>query len=205
MNTKKGFTIVELLITVGLFTIIIAIAVGGFTNALRTQRQVSSLISAQSNVSLVLEQIARQVRTGYLFCNTLNNTQAVAGGNPNGAAADCGCTLTVSPDPNGFWTCNALDFYDAESNHLVYFLQNGALMETNNATTQSVTGDAVSVKYLQFHLYGQVENDQIPPRITISIGIAPSSTDPAVMNNVSSLETTVSARTIDCVPGTQQC
>jgi type II secretory pathway pseudopilin PulG len=195
-----------MLVTVGLFAIIITIAAGGFVNAERTQRQVSSLISAQSNVSLALEQVSREVRTGYLFCNTLGNTQPVAAGNPNGALADCGCTLSASPAPSGSWTCSALDFYDAESGHVVYALQDGTLTESvNSSTPQSITGNAVSVKYLQFLLYGQTEGDHWPPRITISLGIAASSTDPAVMNDVFNMETTVSARTIDCVPNTTQC
>jgi prepilin-type N-terminal cleavage/methylation domain-containing protein len=203
---KKGFTLVEMLVTVGLFTIIITIAVGGFTNAIRTQQQVSSLISAQSNVSLALEQMSREVRTGYLFCNTSGNTQPVSSNNPNGDDADCNCVLSPSPAPSGSWTCTALDFYDDGSNNIVYSLQNGALTESiNRNPAQSITGNAVSVKYLQFQLFGQTEGDHWPPRVTISIGISPSSTDPAIMNNVFNLETTVSARTIDCVPGTSQC
>jgi prepilin-type N-terminal cleavage/methylation domain-containing protein len=198
---RKGFTLIEMLVTVGLFAIIITIAVGGFVNAERTERQVSALISAQSNVSLSLEQMSREIRTGYLFCNTLGNTQPVAAGNPNGAVADCGCVLSASPAPSGSWTCNALDFYDAESDHVVYALQAGTLTESiNSSTPQSITGNAVSVKYLTFQLFGQTEGNHWPPRITVSLGIAASSTDPAVMNDVFDLETTVSARTIDCVP-----
>ena len=80
------------------------------------------------------------------------------------------------------------------------------LMESvNSSTPQAITGNTVSVKYLRFQLFGQTEGDHWPPRITISLGIAASSTDPAVANNVFDLETTVSARTIDCVPGTTQC
>jgi prepilin-type N-terminal cleavage/methylation domain-containing protein len=128
-DTKKGFTLIELLITVGLFTIIITIAVGGFTNAIRTQRQVSSLISAQSNVSLALEQMARQIRTGYLFCNTPGNTNPVVANGPNGVDADCGCVLSSSIDPSapwGAWTCDPVDFYDAEGNKIIYERNNGS-------------------------------------------------------------------------------
>ena len=75
----------------------------------------------------------------------------------------------------------------------------------NSSAPQSITGNAVSVKYLKFQLFGQTEGDHWPPRITISLGIAASSTDTAVMNDVFNLETTVSARTINCVPGTTQC
>jgi prepilin-type N-terminal cleavage/methylation domain-containing protein len=201
MNMKKGFTLIEMLVTVGLFTIIITIAVGGFTDAIRTQREVSSLISAQSNVSLTLEQITRQVRTGYLFCTAPGNIQPVVAGNTNGADVDCGCTLASPSDPTGAWVCSGLDFYDAGGDHIVYQSQDGALMESiNGMAPQSVTGDTVVVKNLQFQLFGQTEDDHWPPRVTISIGIAPSSTDTAVSNDVVNLETTVSAREIDCVP-----
>jgi len=213
---KKGFTLIEMLVTVGLFAIIITIAVGGFTNAIRTQRQVSSLISAQSNVSLALEQMSRAIRTGYLFCSTPGNPgpgSGVANSQASNALSDCGCVYSpVSGAPGGSWTCDALDFYDSGSNHIVYELPPtgqplaGSLVQSTTAylasggvqSTYSITGDTVTVKYLKFQLFGETEGDHWPPRITISIGITPSSTDPAVMNNVINLQTTVSARNIDC-------
>jgi len=212
---KKGFTLVELLVTVGLFVIIITIAVGGFTNAIRTERQVSSLISAQSNVSLALEQMSREIRTGYLFCHAGTPPVTDWGvGTPQGSAAanalpDCGCTISRSPAPTGSWTCNALDFYDAATNHVVYETTStgplaGTLIESSTQLLNplSVTGGGITVKYLKFYLYGEVEGDNTPPRITIVIGITPSSSDPAVANDVINLQTTVSSRNIDCAPGT---
>lgn len=64
---RSGFTLVELLVSIAIFSIVVSIAVGGFTRALRTERQVAALISANSNASLVIEQIAREVRTGRDF------------------------------------------------------------------------------------------------------------------------------------------
>ena len=213
-KNKKGFTLIEMLVTVGLFAIIVTIAAGGFTNAIRTQRQVSALISSESNVSLTVEQMARQIRTGYLFCNTVGNTQTgagVAGTAASYAVSDCGCVYSPSTAPAGSWTCSALDFYDANGNHIVYSLPAtgplaGTLAESvNGGAAQSVTGNDVSVKYLTFRLFGQVEGDHWPPRVTVSMGIAPSSTDSAISGDVFNLETTVSSRNIDCVPGTQNC
>ena len=196
-----------MLVTVGLFAIIITIAIGGFTNAERTQRQVSSLISAQSNVSLALEQMSREIRTGYLFChdpgdNSVYDHSSLCDDINNPSLSACKIIDVASST----WLCPSLDFYDANGNHINYSWAAGALMESvNSSAPQSITGNAVSVKYLKFQLFGQTEGDHWPPRITISLGIAASSTDTAVMNDVFNLETTVSARTIDCVPGTTQC
>ena len=205
----RSFTLVEMLVTVGLFAIIITIAVGSFLNAERTQRQVSSLISAQSNVSLVLEQMSREIRTGYYFCHMPGDytDTSVCNDINNPSLPQCETISSSSTSP--ILRCPSLNFYDANGTEINYSLDNGALMENINSSTQPqpITGNAVSVKYLQFQLFGQNEGDQWPPRITISLGIAASSTDAAVANDVFNLETTVSARTIDCVPGSNpaQC
>jgi len=67
LNPKNGFTIVELLVAITLFSVIVAIATGTFVQSLRTQRGVTALIAANSNVSLAMEQMAREIRTGQGF------------------------------------------------------------------------------------------------------------------------------------------
>jgi prepilin-type N-terminal cleavage/methylation domain-containing protein len=203
---KKGFTLIEMLVTVGLFAIIITIAVGGFVNAERTQRQVSSLISAQSNVSIALEQMSRDIRTGYLFCHDPGVSIYSSRCNDAANAELPYCVVENPTSSIPIWMCPSLDFRDANGNEIKYSWAGGALTESvNSSTPQSITGNTVYVKYLKFQVFGQTEGDHWPPRITISLGIAASSTDTAVKNDVFNLETTVSARSIDCVPGTTHC
>jgi prepilin-type N-terminal cleavage/methylation domain-containing protein len=70
LRGKSGFTIVEFMVAIGLFSVIVSIAVGGLANAIRTQRQIAALIAANSNVSFALEQMARDIRTGSAFTTT---------------------------------------------------------------------------------------------------------------------------------------
>lgn len=79
-NRRSGFTLVELLVSMALFTIVIAIATGAFIRALRTQRQLVSFASANSNVSLVLEQMAREIRVGRDFSSLGRNTLSFTNG-----------------------------------------------------------------------------------------------------------------------------
>src|SRR5260370_42656185 len=107
-NSRTGFTLVETIIAIGLFGILVSIAVGGFVNALHTQKEVGTLISAQSNVSLAVEQMAREIRTGYLFCHAddgkgLGSQPLALCGMQNGTSIGCA--------QNGeTWTCPALSY-----------------------------------------------------------------------------------------------
>ena len=69
-NTKNGFTIIELMVAVGLFIIVVGIASTTFVQALRTQRQVVGLMAANDNASLTLDQMAREIRTGREFTSS---------------------------------------------------------------------------------------------------------------------------------------
>jgi hypothetical protein len=103
------------------------------------------------------------------------------------------------------WTCtDFLDFYNANSKDIVYRLNAGALERSQNGPGGPfvpITGDNVSIKYLTFTLFGNTEGDHWTPRITVSLGMTPNSTDPALASNVLNLQTTVTANQIDCTSG----
>jgi len=65
---ESGFTLVELIITLGLFIIIFTVVIGIFVRAITTSRYVGSITALNNNLSLVIEQISREVRTAYDFC-----------------------------------------------------------------------------------------------------------------------------------------
>lgn len=66
-NSQKGFTIVELLVSIAVFTLITSFGVTVFIRSLRAQRSVVSLMAASDNASLAIEAIAREVRRGRDF------------------------------------------------------------------------------------------------------------------------------------------
>ena len=66
-SSAAGFTLVELLVAMTLFIVVIGISAGSFIQILRSQRMIVSLISANNNAVLTLEEMTREVRTGRDF------------------------------------------------------------------------------------------------------------------------------------------
>jgi len=190
---RSGFTLVELLIAVALFSILVSIAAGGFVRALRSERQVSAMMSAESNVSIALEEMTREIRTGYLFCHDPGSAS------PSAACASCS---VVAGGQTQTWTCPNIEFYNANGEKVDYVLQNGLLERSDSAENGGalavLTSNNVSVTDLGFTLFGDLEGDHWNPRITIVVGAEPN--DKTVSWSTANLETTVSARNIDCTP-----
>lgn len=64
---SKGFTLVELLVGMTVFLVAIIIGTAVFINGLKTERQLVAEMAVNNSANLVLEQIARDIRTGYDF------------------------------------------------------------------------------------------------------------------------------------------
>ncbi len=70
MRKKDAFTIVELIVAMGIFVVVTAVAVGAFTQSLQSERRLTAIMSVDSNASTALEQMTREIRTGYNFSYT---------------------------------------------------------------------------------------------------------------------------------------
>ena len=171
---QQGFTMAELLVAIGLFSVVVAIAAGGFVNALRAQSQAAALIAANSNVSLALEQMAREIRTGFEFCA--------------GAQVCAPASNPVVKDE--------LVFKNARSETVTYRLANNAIERgVGGANFAKITGDNAVIRSLSFLPFGNLGagvGDAYQPRVTISVGV--SANERGLASSVTNLQTTVSAR-----------
>ena len=173
LPTRKGFTIVELLVSIGLFGIIVSIAMGGFVRALRTQRQIVALITASSNASLVIEQISREIRTGFDFCQASCAPQSLNFKNSRGETVVY--SFGIAQDGYGIIT-----------------------RQVNSGPQNQITAESVDIRYLSFIPLGDPP-DQLDPlypaRITILVGLSPRAGQAvSVSENITNIQTTVSAR-----------
>jgi prepilin-type N-terminal cleavage/methylation domain-containing protein len=190
-RNKKGFTIIEVLVAIGLFSVVAAIAVGGFARALRTQRQAQLLLAVNSNVSAALEMMAREIRTGIGFSIQPGDFPGYAFTNAKGEAV---------------WYIWRRDLGELWRRVFVppTFGRGGGFVGGK------ITGDNVRVTNAKFSVQGTGKSnpsdpkaksdDGFPPRVTIALEVVASTTDPAIAASPVRLQTTVSARLMDDEP-----
>ncbi|MBI2033629.1 MAG: prepilin-type N-terminal cleavage/methylation domain-containing protein [Candidatus Liptonbacteria bacterium] len=185
---KKGFTLIEVLVSIGLFAVIVTIAVGGLARAFRSQRQVASLLAASSNISLILEQMAREMRTGIDFiCDRAD---------PNSSCRNRIVSEVIFTNSSG-----EVVTYCLESGVIQRGVDSGGFdVACGDQRFEKITGDNVTVQYLNFLLLGngndyRGNSDGFPPRVTIAVGVSPK--EVTLADTVLSLQTTISSRLID--------
>ena len=61
---STGFTLMELTVALGIFATVMVIAAGILLNSLQTTRYVANQARAVDNISLAMEQMVREIRTG---------------------------------------------------------------------------------------------------------------------------------------------
>jgi len=164
---ERGFTIIELMVAMTLFLVLIGIAIGGFINALRTQRAIVELMAANDNASLTMEQIAREMRTGYYFVKI----------------SDTELKFVNAYNVTVFYRLNEETI---ERGTQDIFLQ---------TKYKKITADNLRVAGFRIDLLGADAGDGYPPRITISLSITGRSK--YLQNTSVNIQTTVSSRLMD--------
>ncbi len=167
-KNKSGFTIIELMVATSVFIILVALSTGVFVQTLRTQRTLSAVTAANESASQILEQVAREARTGYNFQASTADTLVFTSTQAN--------NQTVGYKLVGSSVGRCLSVCAADSDY------------------KAITSTDVKVEKLNFLYYGVNPADNAPPRVTILMTVGTSKD--SASNIETNLETTVSARNV---------
>ena len=63
-NSQHGFTLIEMIVSLGLFSIVITIAVGALLMLINSSSQLQNKQSVLTNLSFALDSMTREIRTG---------------------------------------------------------------------------------------------------------------------------------------------
>ena len=176
---QKGFTLIEMLVSVAIFTFVMLIATSSIFTIVTANKKAESLRLVMDNLDFALESITRNIRTG-------NAYSCLSGGSSGGSEIG-----NCSQGATGF------EFVSNQSNgaSIEYYLSNGKIMEdeTGWSNPVSITAAEIQIYSLEFYLIGSGK-DMLQPRVLMTvIGTAGTSTTQTQFK----IQTTLSQRQID--------
>jgi prepilin-type N-terminal cleavage/methylation domain-containing protein len=99
-NRDRGFTLLEMIVSLAVFSIVAVVAVGAMTRIVGLNRQAQTLHSAMNNIGFTLESMSRELRVGSAFhcdANIPMNSYSIAGAPSSLSFQPCAVSTTMSP------------------------------------------------------------------------------------------------------------
>ncbi len=193
---KKGFTLVEMIVSIGLFTIVLFIASSAFLAVLNADRKSRATRIAIDNLNLSLEDMSRRIKTG-----TTYNCGGGAG------VADCssGEVLAITDQDNqrviykrGIGTTPITTGFGGSGCGATFSSSTqGCLIRDKAGTALLVTGKDIHIQNLRFVVNGTAplsSSDVVQPYVVVLVdGL----TTAGKITSTFKLQTTITQRMYD--------
>ena len=191
----RGFTIVEMMVSLALFTIVMTIAAGAFLSLIGGSGQLQSEQTIMTSLNFAMDSMTREIRTG---------TRYYCGDDLNPAIDDATLSLTRNC-PRGEDGISFVESGSSLSNgstggRISYYFDSTAeqmMRQIGDDAPQKMLSSDVVLKYMQFFVTGagnlSVGGDTQQPTVTVIL----EAKDPNDTTKVYTLETTVTQRELD--------
>ncbi|MCR4286010.1 MAG: prepilin-type N-terminal cleavage/methylation domain-containing protein [Candidatus Kaiserbacteria bacterium] len=158
-NSQTGFTLIELMVSLTVFSIVMVISVGTLLTLIDANAKAQALYMATTNLSFALDAITRDIRTGHEY-HCYNG-----GGIPAGGPFDC-----LSGDSLSF-------IRDWDSVQVGYRLNGGKIQQNvgmvSSGSWEDMTSDKVVINSLSFVVKNSEslvsDNDMSQPTIDVVV------------------------------------
>lgn len=212
-NKFKGFTLVEILVVLGLFSTVITIAVGALftTQAINTKLQETQ--SVLDNVNLSMETMTRDIRYGSSFHCDVNLSTSSSTLRKDCAYSDEGGTILFFKPEGALHDTDRVAYYASSTQFGNVILKDEYI--DGATTTYQITGNDVTIKTLVFYVTGAntssstdiarnitkagvVQFDYIQPLITLTVAGETKTTKATTTGIVKfTVQTSISPRQLD--------
>ena len=167
-NAKRvrGFTVIEMMVSLGIFTIVLSVSVGALLSMVSSNRKTQSLRSAMDNLNLAMEEMSRNITQGRKYhCGANDFSYPVL---------NIEDELSCSSGKEKFL---AIENHDGDlsndADQIVYKLDSGTgrLQKSINSGQdfKDVTAPSINIDHLKFYVFDNDAPDEVP-HIVITIG-----------------------------------
>lgn len=153
LSSRRGYTLIELIVSVGLFSIVMLVAMAAFLTLIDLDRKARATNDVVTNLSYVVDSMARSIRTGTSYDCALR-----------GSNTDC---------VNGHTQFN---FTNSEGQPVTYLRKIdgtiGQCVDIINCTSSnatSLTDPRITIETLMFYVQGSTRGDTQQPRVLFTI------------------------------------
>jgi len=190
---KKGYTLIEVLVAVGIFTIVIAAPTGFFVGSLKGQLKTLASQKLLDNTSYCLEYISRSLRMAKKELSTDPLTACLL----QGGTALYGYNYQITRGGDG------LKFKNYKDECQEFFLADGRLKEWKKRPSGETSEDYLTSEDLEIisfkigptESWGQDDTDQ--PRVTLFLKIKGGKGQMEELRPLIKIQTTISQRNLD--------
>lgn len=146
MNTRRGYTLIELIVAVGMFALVMTLASGAYLMMIGANRQTQGITTGINSLSFALETMTRSIRTGTHY--------------------DCG---GLGDCPGG---ASRFSFTNANGAAVSYSLSASTIERSVGGQQSALTDASVTISSLLFYVFGTPsvrQGDYQQPRVTIIV------------------------------------
>ncbi len=159
---RRGFTLIELMVSVTLFIVIMLVAVGALLALVDANKKARALESVINNLNISLDGMVRAMRMGTLYNCGSNSI-------PDSGGGDCvNGSTTFSFAPYGSDTSE-------QSERWVYTFSDSQIFRSKQGGSNAVaiTAPEVSISDMHFYVIGTVPRDIVQPKVVLVVkGVA---------------------------------
>jgi prepilin-type N-terminal cleavage/methylation domain-containing protein len=213
-QNNKGFTLIEMIVSLAVFAVVVTVAVGAMLVLINTNQQLQAEQSVMTNLSFALDTMTREIRTGYnYYCwSNPNNNNNGQGAIFNGANLTAHEALGASVNDcasAGNHAFQGVSFFEGGNSltgsggeRRVMYFYNGSektiMRRVGNQSPQSIVSSGLVITNAKFYVTGSTNlipgGNTEQPTVTIYIE-AQEKVDPT--GKTYYLQTTVTQRTLD--------
>lgn len=194
---NQGFTLIEMIVSLGIFSIVVTTAVGAMLILISTNQQLQSEQNVMTNLSFALDTMTREIRTGYNYYCTSNTAQINFHENIGAAVNDCDSGREGN-------TKQGVSFYEggksltgaSSATRIIYYYDAGTesiYRKIGGDSAQAIVSSGLAITDAQFYVTGTTLGDTEQPTVTIYLEAQDVNDD----SKTYYLQTTVTQRILD--------
>ena len=155
-SSQAGFTLVEMIVAVGLFGIVMMVSVTALVALVDANRKAQALQSVINNLNIAIDGMSRSIREGSNY--------------------HCGTTTSGGDCPSGTNTAIRFEHYGGNTavttDDWIYEFRDGRIFKSTNGSTGgevAITASEVTIESVRFFVFGSTPGDTTQPKVMMVI------------------------------------